>query len=186
MEELIQYILKFGSLNQQQIALLEQKAHESILIKDAYFTEAGKAFNNVAFILEGVLRIIYYDNKGKEITKYFLEENHFIANPYHGEIMTEYIQAATTCKLIVFSAQDWKILSDTIIGWDNIFNKIFQKAIMEKMDRRSALVSEDASTRYLSFLEKFPTLTNRIPLSYIASYLGITQQSLSRIRKNIH
>jgi len=56
---------------------------------------------------------------------------------------------------------------------------------MDAMDRRSPLVSEDATTRYLSFLEKYPMLINRIPLSYIASYLGITQQSLSRIRKNI-
>ncbi|WP_317173319.1 cyclic nucleotide-binding domain-containing protein [Chryseobacterium caseinilyticum] len=47
------------------------------------------------------------------------------------------------------------------------------------------MVSEDATTRYLSFIEKFPALVNRIPLSYVASYLGITQQSLSRIRKNI-
>ncbi|WP_445430793.1 hypothetical protein [Chryseobacterium indoltheticum] len=53
------------------------------------------------------------------------------------------------------------------------------------MDRRSPLVSEDATTRYLSFLEKFPKVANRVPLSYVASYLGITQQSLSRIRKNI-
>jgi hypothetical protein len=47
------------------------------------------------------------------------------------------------------------------------------------------LVSQDAATRYLEFIEKFPTLLNRVPQSYIASYLGITQSSLSRIRKNI-
>ena len=46
-------------------------------------------------------------------------------------------------------------------------------------------MSENATERYLSFLEQFPQLVNRVPLSYIASYLGITQQSLSRIRKNI-
>jgi len=46
-------------------------------------------------------------------------------------------------------------------------------------------VEQDATTRYLEFLENFPTLVNRIPLSYIASYLGITQPTLSRIRKNI-
>jgi len=47
------------------------------------------------------------------------------------------------------------------------------------------MMSEDAKERYLSFLEKFPNLANRIPLSYLASYLGITQSSLSRIRRNI-
>ena len=77
-------------------------------------------------------------------------------------------------------------LSNTIVVWDAIVNKIVQKALIEKLDRRSPLVEQDATTRYLNFLEKFPKITNRIPLSYLASYLGITQSSLSRIRKSIN
>ncbi len=185
MEQLIEYILQFGNLNKQQIELLSNKTTEIELGKDEYFAEAGKTFNQIAFILDGVLRICYYNNQGEEITKYFVEENHFIANPYEAEPFTEYIQAATDCKLIVFSAQNWNELSNTIIDWDSITNKIFHKSLMEKMDRRSTLVSEDTTTRYRTFLEKFPMVANRVPLSYIASYLGITQSSLSRIRKNI-
>ena len=185
MEKLIEYILQFGNLNQQQIELISKNATETNLHKDNYFVEAGKTFNQVAFILEGVLRICYYNNKGEEITKYFIEENHFVANPYPNETFTEYIQAATDCNLIVFSYQQWNNLSNTILEWDKIMNKIFHNALMKKMDRRSSLVSEDATTRYLKFLEKFPTLINRVPLSYVASYLGITQSSLSWIRKNI-
>jgi len=185
MKELIEYILQFGNLNKQQIDLITSKATEKELHEDDYFVEAGKLFNQVVFILDGILRICYYNNKGEEITKYFIDENHLFANPYKGEPMTEYIQAVTDCKLIIFSQQDWDELSNTIVGWNDITNKIFQKGLVEKMDRRSSLVSEDATTRYLTFLEKFPTLANRVPLSYVASYLGITQQSLSRIRKNI-
>jgi CRP-like cAMP-binding protein len=185
MKELIEYILQFGILNKQQIDLITSKTTEKELRKDDYFVEAGKMFNQVVFILDGILRICYYNNKGEEITKYFVDENHLFANPYKGEPMTEYIQAIKDCKLIVFSQQDWDELSNTIVGWNDITNKIFQKALVEKLDRRSSLVSEDATTRYLTFLKKFPTLANRVPLSYVASYLGITQQSLSRIRKNI-
>lgn len=185
MKELIAYILQFGDLNQEQIDLITSKTTARELKKDEFFLEAGKMFNKVVFILEGVLRICYYNNKGEEITKYFVDENHLVANPYKDEPMTEYIQAATDCKLLEFSQQQWNEFSTSITGWDSIVSKILQKALTEKLDRRSALVSEDATTRYLAFLEKFPMLVNRIPLSYIASYLGITQQSLSRIRKNI-
>jgi len=185
MKELINFLLQFGNLNRQQTDLITGKAAECELKKDEYLVEAGKMFNEVVFTLEGILRICYYNNKGEEITKYFIDENHLFANPYKGEPITEYIQAVTDCRLIVFSQKDWNELSHTIIGWDSITHKIIQKALMEKLDRRSALVSEDATTRYLAFLEKFPTLTNRVPLVYIASYLGITQQSLSRIRKEI-
>lgn len=185
MEQLIEYILQFSNLNTQQIELISKNSVETELHKDEYFAEAGKRFDYYAFILEGVFRICYYNRKGEEITKYFVEENHFIANPYRAEPFTEYIQAATDSKLILFSQQQWKELSNTIVDWETITNKIFHNALMKKVDRMSSLVSEDATTRYLIFLEKFPTLVNRVPLSYIASYLGVTQSSLSRIRKNI-
>lgn len=186
MNEFIAYILQFGNLNQQQIAFISKKANELALRKDAYFVEAGKPLKQVGFVVEGVFRICYYNNKGEEITRYFIEENHLIFNPYNNdEPFTEYIQATTNCKLIAFSKQDWKEISDTIVGWEAILQKIITKALAQKLQRRSPLVEQDATTRYLEFIEKFPTLVNRVPLSYIASYLGITQSSLSRIRKEI-
>jgi CRP-like cAMP-binding protein len=87
--------------------------------------------------------------------------------------------------LIVFSRKDWLELLQTIVGWEAIVHKIISRALIQKVERRSPLVSEDATTRYLKFMEIYPNVVNRIPLSYIASYLGVTQSSLSRIRKNI-
>ena len=98
---------------------------------------------------------------------------------------SEYIQAVTDCKLLIFSKKDWDDIGNTIVGWHDITGLIVKNCLIKTIERRSPLVSEDATTRYLSFIENFPTLINRIPLSYVASYLGITQQSLSRIRKNI-
>lgn len=185
MKELIEYLLQFGHLNKQQIELISSKGTETKLQKDDYLVEAGNTFNQVIYVLEGIFRIYYYNKNGDEITKYFIDGNHLFSNPYRGEPLTEYIQAVTTCDLIIFSRKDWDELTDTIVGWDKIVHKIFQKGIREKLDRRSSLVSEDATTRYLKFLENFPNVANRVPLSYIASYLGITQQSLSRIRRSI-
>ncbi len=184
MNEFIAYILRFGNLNQQQIDFITSKAKEIEFCKDEYFWEAGKMPKQVGFIVEGIIRVCYYNNKGEEITRYFFEENHLIKEWENFEA-TFYLQACTDCKFIVFSKTDWKEISETIVDWEKIIQKIIAKLQIEKLERRSPLVSEDATTRYLSFLEKFPTVANRIPLSYIASYLGITQQSLSRIRKKI-
>jgi len=188
MEELINYILQFGHLNQQQIDLVKKKTTILDLQQGEYFSEAGKIARQVGFILEGVIRVCYYDNKGEEVTKYFMDENNFVVdlNSFDNSIPTsEYIQAVTNCRLIVFSRANWNDLSSTIIGWDAIIAKITSKALLQKIQRISPLISEDATTRYLTFLEKYPKIANRIPLSYLASYLGITQSSLSRIRKNI-
>lgn len=188
MEKFIEYILQFGALNQQQIKLIKSKATEIELPKSEYLSEAGKIPQQVGFILEGVFRFCYYDNKGNEITDYFIDENHFITDYQNFEAKltsSEYVQAITDCKLLVFYRPDWEELLNTIIGWDKVVIKVVQKCLIEKIERRSPLVSEDATTRYLSFLQKFPLLANRVPLIYIASYLGITAPSLSRIRKDL-
>ena len=188
MKELINYLLQFGQLNQQQVDLIKGKGIFREIKKDEYFQEAGKIPREVGFLTEGIIRICYYNNKGDEITKYFIDENNLIVdiNSYNQNIPSStYIQAITDCKFIVFSKEAMKELSMTILIWDDIINKIMTKALLEKVNKISPMLAEDATERYLSFFTKFPTLANRIPLSYLASYLGITQSSLSRIRKNI-
>lgn len=188
MDKFIDYILQFGNLNKQQIDLITSKGTDLELHKDDYYWEAGKTVKQIGFLTDGVLRVYYYNNKGEEITRYFIDENHLILSGNTiDEVFTpsEYLSAITDCKLVVFSKKDWKEMSQTIIVWDIILQKIISKYHYEKMARRSELVSQDATTRYLDFIQKFPTLVNRVPLSFIASYLGITQSSLSRIRRNI-
>ena len=188
MERFIEYVLQFGDLNKQQIDLIKNKSTEIELRKDEFYWEAGKTVKQIGFLTDGVIRVFYYNNKGEEITRYFIDENHLIlsGNTIDEVFMpSEYLSAITDCKLVVFSKKDWKEISETIIGWDSILQKIIAKYHNEKVARRSELVSQDATTRYLDFIEKFQTLVNRVPLSFIASYLGVTQSSLSRIRKNI-
>lgn len=188
MENLINYLLQFGQLNQQQIDLIKSKAKVIELEKEDYFSEAGKIAKQVAFVDEGILRVCYYDNKGEEITRYFIDENNFAVdlNSFTYQIpSSEYVQAVTDCKLLVFSADALKDLSTTIIAWDSIINQITAKSLIAKVNRISPMLAEDAKDRYINFLDKFPQFANRIPLSLLASYLGITQSSLSRIRKNI-
>jgi CRP-like cAMP-binding protein len=182
MEKLMNYILQFGSLNKQQIAFIEQKAKKISLQKDDYFSEAGKNPRQVGFIVEGVIRGCYYNNKGEEITRCFITEDSLVVDYVNFEANTtssEYLQACTDCKLLVFSRPDWEELSQTIVGWDNMKNKMVQKCMFQK-SRKGPVISQDATTRYREFLNNYPLL------AYIASFLGVTQQSLSRIRKNIH
>ncbi|WPO83940.1 Crp/Fnr family transcriptional regulator [Chryseobacterium sp. JJR-5R] len=188
MKELFDFILRFGNLNPQQMEFIAAKATILEFPKDAYFSEAGKIARQVGFNTEGILRVCYYNNKSEEITKYFIEENNLVVDLEsfdNGISSTVYVQAVTDCRMIVFQKKDWQELLQTIVGFDAIVHKIISRALMQKVERRSPLVSEDATTRYLKFLKVYPTAVNRIPLSYVASYLGVTQSSLSRIRKNI-
>jgi len=187
MEKLVEYILQFGSLNKQQIDLVTSKAKEMQLQKDEYFSEAGKVPGQVGFVADGVMRGCYFNNQGEEITRCFIVENNLVVDYINFEanaVSAEYIQACTDCKLIVFSKQNWEELSQIIVGWDNMKNKMVQLCMYQK-SRKGPVISQDATTRYLEFMENYPSLINQIPLTYIASYLGVTPQSLSRIRRHI-
>ncbi|MGQ3013767.1 MAG: Crp/Fnr family transcriptional regulator [Flavobacteriales bacterium] len=187
MDQMIEYMLQFGNLNRQQTDLIRSKARTLRLKKDEYFSEAGKIPRQVGFVVEGVIRGCYYNNKGEEITRCFISENSLVCDYVHFEahtVSSEYLQACTDCHLLVFSATDWDELSHIIVGWDNIKHKMVQLCMYQK-SRKGPVISQDAGTRYAEFIENHPTLLNRVPLSYIASYLGVTPQSLSRIRKNI-
>ncbi|GHN02131.1 cAMP-binding protein [Cytophagales bacterium WSM2-2] len=188
MKEFITFILQFGNLNQQQVEMISKRAKELELKEEEYFSEAGQIPRQVGFIVEGIIRICFYNNKGEEITKYFIDENNLVVdiNSFESKALSSvYIQAVTNCRLIVFSQNDWETFSNTITGWSGMVNKITSKALTRKIKRISPMVSEDATTRYLTFMEEYPKLANRIPLSYLASYLGITQSSLSRIRRSL-
>lgn len=187
MKELISYISQFGNLDTTAIEHITSRAIELNLRKEDFFSAAGKIPKQVGFIVEGVIRGYYYNSKGDEITRCFICENSIVVDYVNFEAnasASEYLQACTDCKLLVFSKQDWDGFSQTIPGWDNIKNKMVQICMYQK-SRKGPVVSQDAATRYVEFLEHYPMLINRIPLVYVASFIGVTQQSLSRIRRSI-
>src|SRR5690554_4995711 len=80
MKDFIKYIQQFAPLNAQQIEIIESKGTEIELKKGGYFIEEGKVLKQVGFVLEGIFRIYYFNQKGEEITKIFIEENHLLYN----------------------------------------------------------------------------------------------------------
>lgn len=148
MKELVDHMLQFGSLNKQQIELVKSKSEEISLKKDDYFSEAGKVPRQVGFLIQGVVRGCYYSNKGEEITRCFINENSLMVDYVYFEantVSSEYLQACTNCKVIIFSKQSWEELSQIIIGWDNMKNKMVQICIYQK-SRKGPVISQNATT----------------------------------------
>nr|WP_319265045.1 Crp/Fnr family transcriptional regulator [uncultured Draconibacterium sp.] len=188
MDAFIKYLSKYLDLKEDYTKLLKDELKSKHYKTNDYFLSAGEYSNEIGFIKEGIFRILFYDNNGDEITRYFMSENQFVVNlyAYDNQIVSgEYIQAVTASNLIIITRNAFDTLSKEIPSWDSVINKIKQDVLIEKLYNRSDLVHKDATTKYLDFLAKNPNLANRVPLGYLASYLGIKQQSLSRIRHNI-
>jgi CRP-like cAMP-binding protein len=154
--------------------------------KGVQLLEAGKICRKLYFIEKGALRFYYIDEEGKDITHWFLFENDFITelesfllrkeSDYSIEVLED-----TILYSIEFDA--YQKLMDTFPEIDNLWNIVLTKGIIDLGEKIKDLQFRDATTRYNNLLKKHPNILQRVSLGHIASYLGITQQSLSRIRK---
>lgn len=185
---LVTYLNKFGDLSNNDISFISEQSVVKKFKMGDIFVEAGKNVNQVGFILSGVFRYFFYDKEGNEITSLFMAENDFVTNinsfneyiPSSGTIIAE-----TDCSVIIISREIWELYSEKIPNWNTIMHAITNKTLLAKTNFQRKLISQDAKTSYLDFLEKYPTIIQRVPLIHIASFLGITKFSLSRIRKQI-
>ncbi len=134
----------------------------------------------------GSCRAFFRDGHGNEITEYFVDEHNFVpwstGNGRQQDSPT-FRQAIMKTELVVFSDTAMEQLSAGIAGWDQMIQQIRIRARSDQEDRIRPTMAGDATACYKEFVDKYSQIASRIPLSYLASYLGITQQSLSRIRR---
>ena len=148
----------------------------------------GKTAKELFFVVSGILKIVSTSEKGNDVIQFFIRENKFCTILYsfnNGTVAQEGIVAATAGELLVFSKTSLQALYTQLPYFQSLVESITYQALMDKIKNRNALMGEEATVRYQKFVLQHPEIMLRVPLSDIASYLGITQQSLSRIRRNI-
>jgi CRP-like cAMP-binding protein len=151
-------------------------------------SQPGSICKELFFIVDGVLRIVIRNKKGNEVTHYFLKENQFctILNSFHNQVPAEEsIQSACNCAVFAISRTALVALYEQIAYLKALIDQITQQALIDKINIRNAYLGQDSTNRYRLFLNKQADIALRVSLSDAASYLGITPQSLSRIRRQI-
>ena len=153
-----------------------------------FFLKAGEIPDRLGFNISGLLRLYYIDYSGKEINKHFCLENTVVVayGPFLRREESEiYIQALEDTKLFVIDYKTYNDLLNSHICWQTIARKMAEIIFILGQKRESEFLLIDAQERYLQFLHDYPNLVKRINQYHIASYLGITPESLSRIRTNL-
>jgi hypothetical protein len=150
--------------------------------KGAYPFKGRRICNELFFVCKGVLRI------ATEVTDYFYRENQLctIIQSFVGEVPTDIgIQAACDVELLAITKRKLESLYGALPYLQTTIDTIFQKHLLEKVRIRNSYIGVEAEEQYKLFINQQPGIINRVPLKDIASYLGTTPQSLSRIRKNM-
>lgn len=156
--------------------------------KNDFFFTPGAPASEFGVITKGVFRHYYIDNEGKEWAKSFTTTLGLVGP--HSEMLQKipvrtYIQAITDAELLVVPYADFYRLIEGQLGWEIMLKRITEYFYLEKENREFLLLTADAVTRYKLFLESHKHMLNQIPDYQIASYIGITPQALSRIRKKL-
>ncbi|HEX6430602.1 MAG TPA: Crp/Fnr family transcriptional regulator [Niastella sp.] len=181
-----QYLVEKGELTQIELELIRQVAVSKKVRKNHYLLEEGKVSNFIGFVANGCFRLFRKGEEGQEYTMKFAIENWWISDFtsfMSGEPSNCYIEALENSELIWFSRETWDHLLATIPNFKRMIDSLTAKNFEANQNRIFSNISEPAEVRYDNFVNKYPTLYNRIPLYMIASFLGITRETLSRIRK---
>ena len=192
MNNLINDFLKFLN-NITLIPEIEQQKLKNIssirnIEQGDYFLRQGDKSSEIAFVCSGLFRITYLTEDGKEFTKSFFPEHSFLIS-YSAllENRESYfsIEALEDSTIIVIDYNEWKVFFDNEISWNKLLVVILQKAFCNKETREREFLIYDAKTRYLSFIQTYPKLSKKLKQHVIASYLGITPEALSTIKKRL-
>lgn len=158
------------------------------LKRGEFFVRAGEMPKTIGIVMSGILRLYYVDVDGDEYSKSFCAEGSFVA-AYSALLLQQssrlFIQASEDTRLLIADYAVFRSLSAQHPCWQTLNCKIAEFLFIKKEKRESALLLDDATTRYLSFQAEYPGLKTRIKQHHIASYLGITPVTLSRIRAQL-
>lgn len=186
--QLYNYFHQFLPLNAEEQAVIGERTSFKKVKRRHYILQEGDQCKHLNFVVEGCFKMYHVDKKGTAHNIQFAAENDWITDlgSFHGEHPSKmYIEAMEPSAVIQFSRRDLIFLYEHYPKFDRNFRVMIENAFVELQSRLLDTISSTALERYVNFLEKFPHLNNRLPNTQIASYLGITPEFLSKVRKDL-
>lgn len=187
MNDLAKYISTYFDTRSDQTEKIASLFREEVLSRNEFHTTIGARYGKLSFVKSGYLRVFRQTDK-KEITQWVSSPGEFTTDL--GCIMFEQparwnIQALTDCELYTLDYSDYQSIKDQINNWDEIEKLFLAKCFLMIEDRIFSFISMSAEERYAYLTETKPALLHEVSQQYIASMLGMTPETLSRIRRKI-
>jgi CRP-like cAMP-binding protein len=185
-QPLIDFFMAHISASTSSLEKIVSEFEEISLMKNEFFLQEGKISNEYLFLSEGFMRSFTLDTKGNEVTTYFHGKNKvvFEVSSFFMRIpSTESIQALTDSKGYVISFDTLNRLFHAMPEYREFGRAMLVKEFAAFKQRTLALINKSAEERYALLMQTNKEVFQYAPLKYIASFLGITDTSLSRIRK---
>ena len=175
-------------LSDDEMEMILSKVQIKRLRKREVFIALGEVCRHEAYVNKGVLRAAYLDEKAHEHVVQFAFEDWWIADMLSfltGQPSRTFIDALEDSELLIIDRADAEWLYEQVPAFERAFRLLLQNAFIALQSRFMDSLSLSAEVRYTQLIKRFPHLELRVAQHHIASFLGITPEALSRIRKSI-
>lgn len=180
------YLTSNADLDSEMISQLVSNCSLRHFKKGEFLLREGERCKHSFFVEKGLLRQFTIDNKGKEHIIQFAPENWFAVDresAFFDNPSIYFIQAIEDCDVFLIDEDFLLNLAENNSSFLHFNNRLLHNHIRHLQRRITQLLSAEAQERYLEFIKIYPDVLLRVPQTMVASYLGITPESLSRIRK---
>jgi CRP-like cAMP-binding protein len=187
MKELEKHIASFFEVSAADLETISSFFQPLHLDKGDYFLKAGTYANRMGFIQSGIVRESM-DLPDKEITKWIATPGYFITDLgsfLFNRPAKSALQALTPCELFIIRKEDYTELGKLIPSWNTVEKLFLAKCFGLMEERITGFISMTAEERYYQLWNANKELFNQVPLQYLASMLGMTPETFSRLRKKV-
>ncbi len=173
------------SISEEEFEFCKTLFQPKKLRKKRYLLGEGDPCKYTAFVEKGLLRSFIIDEKGAEHILQFSLEGWWVADLASfltGEPSDYNIEALEDCELLLITKNSWDVLLQKIPAFERYFRILLENNLVVTQRRLLSSFSNTAEEKYSKLIENFPHILQRVPQHMIASYLGITRETLSRVR----
>ena len=185
-EPLLHFFQSTLPISQPTLLHIADQFDEKLIARGAYFLKEGTVSNEYLFLADGFMRAFTFDTEGNEVTTYFYSKNRVVfeaSSFFMRTISTENIQALTDCTGYTITFDKLNRLFHSVPEFREFGRMMLVKEFAAFKQRTLSMINRKAEDRYADLMESNRAIFQHAPLKYIASYLGITDTSLSRIRR---
>jgi len=187
-DSLVAYFNQILPLDEEETAIIRSSFFEQKVKRRQFLLQEGEVCTLNTFVVEGCLKMYLIDDNGKEHNLQFAVESWWIGDigSFHNEEPSKlYIEAIESSIVLQIKKEDQINLFNNYPKFNRIFRVITENALVSSQRRVLQDISFTAEERYLDFMKRYPHFFNRISNVQIASYLGVTPEFLSTIRKRL-
>ncbi|UQB67194.1 Crp/Fnr family transcriptional regulator [Epilithonimonas zeae] len=187
-EQLTGYINNKIKVSEDELKIILSFFKPLKLKKNEFLVSQRQTSQRTFFVGKGCLRIFFINEEGQEATRYFAFENLFataLVSFITGETSDEFIQAVEASEILYITHDDFYLLLEKVPQWEKFYRYYLENAYVNNTKRLMSFLTKDAAEKYRELLSESPFIVKRLPNKMVASYLNISQETLSRVKSRI-